>query len=136
MIHLRMERVSDVVNDRAHAVGTYPSDNELAMNLLIPVGGGKTLRASKFDCGRQRHAAFLRQNIILNWVNALSWQEFENLAAEIFRARGYFVENVGGGGAEGGIDLRLSRLGETTLVQCKRWKVFKGGVRPIRKFLR
>jgi restriction system protein len=65
---------------------------------------------------------------------SLSWLEFENLVGEIFRCRGYSVENLGGGGADGGIDLRLSRLGETTLVQCKRWKVFKVGVKPIREF--
>jgi hypothetical protein len=29
---------------------------------------------------RQRHADFLRQNITLNWVNGLAWQEFENLS--------------------------------------------------------
>jgi restriction system protein len=83
---------------------------------------------------RQRHAAFLRQNITLDWVNGLTWQEFENLVGEIFRARGYLVENVGGGGADGGIDLRLKRQREATLVQCKRWKVFKVGVKPIREF--
>src|SRR5436190_18809503 len=41
---------------------------------------------------RKRHAAFLRQNITLDWVNSLSWQEFENLVGEIFRGRGYDVE--------------------------------------------
>ena len=83
---------------------------------------------------RQRQAAFLRQNITLDWVNSLSWQEFENLVGEIFLGRGYSVENVGGDGADGGIDLRLRREGETTLVQCKRWKVSKVGVKPIREF--
>lgn len=83
---------------------------------------------------RKPYAAFLRQNITLDWVNGLSWQEFENLVGEIFRARGYFVENTGGGGADGGIDLRLSREGQSTLVQCKRCKVFKVGVKPIREF--
>lgn len=83
---------------------------------------------------RQRQAVFLGQNITLTWVNSLSWQEFETLAGEIFRARGYSVENVGGGGADGGIDLRLRRQGETTLVQCKRWKTYKVGVKPIREF--
>jgi restriction system protein len=96
--------------------------------LAILVGGVGGFRS------RQRHAAFLRQNITLGWVNTLRWQEFENLVGEIFRARGYLVENVGGGGADGGIDLRLRRPGETALVQCKRWKVFKVGVRPIREF--
>lgn len=96
--------------------------------LAILIGGAGGYRY------RQRHAAFLRQNITLSWVNTLSWREFENLTGEIFRARGYFVENLGGGGADGGIDLRLRRQGETMLVQCKRWKVFKVGVKPIREF--
>jgi restriction system protein len=83
---------------------------------------------------RLRQAEFLRQNITLDWVNSITWQQFENLVGEIFSARGYAVENVGGGGADGGIDLRLLREGERTLVQCKRWKVFKVGVKPIREF--
>lgn len=83
---------------------------------------------------RRRHAAFLQQNITLDWVNSLSWEEFEILAGDIFRARGYVVENLGGGGADGGVDLRLRRAGEITLAQCKRWKVFKVGVKPIREF--
>src|SRR4051812_27645556 len=33
---------------------------------------------------RHRHAAFLRQNITLDWVNGLTWQEFENLVGEVF----------------------------------------------------
>lgn len=83
---------------------------------------------------RRKAAAFMRQNITLEWVNGLSWQEFERMAGELFSARGYSVELLGGGGADGGVDLRLTRDGETTLVQCKRWKVFKVGVKPIREF--
>ena len=32
------------------------------------------------------------------------------------------IEETGGGGADGGIDLRLSKDGKTTLVQCKQWR--------------
>jgi restriction system protein len=83
---------------------------------------------------RRKQADFLRQNIPLDWVNAHPWSEFESLVGDIFRARGYSGANIGGAGADGGIDLRLTRNGEVALVQCKRWKVFKVGVKPIREF--
>jgi restriction system protein len=121
--------ISEWVNSRLKTPGTeklgYLIGGMIAMPILIGGVGGYRFR--------RRHAEFLRQNITLDWVNGLTWQEFENLAGEIFRARGYAVENCGGGGADGGVDLRLSRNGETTIVQCKRWKVFKVGVKPIRE---
>jgi restriction system protein len=122
--------ISTWINSRLKTPGLeklgYLLGGLVALAILIGGFGGYRYRL--------RQAAFLRQNITLDWVNSLSWQDFENLVGEIFRARDYAVENVGGGGADGGIDLRLRRQGETTLVQCKRWKVFKVGVRPIREF--
>ena len=44
------------------------------------------------------------------------------------------VEETGGGGADGGIDLKLRRRRTTTLVQCKHWKTWKVGVISIREF--
>jgi restriction system protein len=32
------------------------------------------------------------------------------------------VAETGGGGPDGGVDLRLQRDGMTSIVQCKRWK--------------
>jgi len=43
------------------------------------------------------------------------------------------VDEVGGGGADGGVDLRLLRDGQTSIVQCKRWKTYKVGVKPVRE---
>jgi restriction system protein len=121
--------ISAWVNSRLKTPGTeklgYLVGGLIAMPILIGGIGGYRFR-------RQR-AEFLRQNITLDWVNSLTWQEFENLSGAIFRARGYAVENCGGGGADGGVDLRLLRNGESTIVQCKRWKVFKVGVKPIRE---
>ena len=39
----------------------------------------------------------------------------------------------GGGGADGVVDLRLTRNGETYLVQCKQWRAFKVGVNVVRE---
>ena len=35
------------------------------------------------------------------------------------------MEQVGGNGADGGVDLRLWRYGTTAIVQCKRWNTYK-----------
>lgn len=83
---------------------------------------------------RREKAALLKQDVTMDWVNSLSWREFETLTGELFRAQGYTVELTGGGGADGGIDLRLRRGGEVALAQCKRWKVYKVGVKPVREF--
>jgi len=66
-------------------------------------------------------------------LDGLSWQQFELLVGEAFRLQGYAVAETGGGGADGGVDLVLSRRGEKFLVQCKQWKAFKVGVDVIRE---
>ena len=66
-------------------------------------------------------------------LNAMSWQQFELLVGEGFRRRGYFVKEVGGGGADGGVDLVLIKAGKKSFVQCKQWKSAKVGVSTIRE---
>jgi len=68
-------------------------------------------------------------------VRNLSWSQFELLIGEAYRRLGYQVTENGGGGADGGIDLVLRGHGRTTIVQCKQWKVYKVGVKPIRELL-
>lgn len=82
---------------------------------------------------RRNQTVFVRQSINIRWLNGLSWQGFEKAVADVYRQLGYKVEIIGGGGADGGIDLRLVRHGEITLVQCKKWRVFKVGVQPVRE---
>ena len=66
-------------------------------------------------------------------LNNMSWQAFEALVGEAFRRKGFAVTETGGSGADGGIDLALSREGETFLVQCKQWKAYKVGVKTVRE---
>ena len=63
----------------------------------------------------------------------MSWRDFERLIAEAFRAQGYSVIENEGTGADGGIDVRLSRGGETTIVQCKHYQRSSVGVAVIRE---
>jgi restriction system protein len=66
-------------------------------------------------------------------LDGMSWQQFERLVGEAFRLQGYTVAETGGGGADGGVDLILSKDGEKFLVQCKQWKAFKVGVSVVRE---
>lgn len=63
----------------------------------------------------------------------MSWQDFEQLVGEYFRRKGFVVEETGGGGADGGIDLVLSRGKDSYLVQCKQWKARQIGVEIVRE---
>jgi restriction system protein len=55
-------------------------------------------------------------------VKNISWREFEMLVGEAFRRQGYYVEENGLGGKDGGIDLIIHKGGRTELVQCKQWR--------------
>jgi restriction system protein len=82
---------------------------------------------------RRERQAFLDANVDIGWLNGLTWREFERRVADMYRDDGFTVEEAGGGGADGGVDLRLRKDGHTTIVQCKRGRTFKVGVRPVRE---
>jgi restriction system protein len=69
----------------------------------------------------------------LDSLRSLRWREFEQLVGEAYRRQGYDVEETGGGGADGGIDLVLRGHGETVLVQCKQWRERQVSVDKIRE---
>jgi len=70
-------------------------------------------------------------------LDGMSWREFEMLVGEAFRLQGFQVVETGGGGADGGVDLVLTRAGkngsEKFLVQCKQWRAFKVSVDVVRE---
>lgn len=82
---------------------------------------------------RNRQQSFVGDEVDLSWVNRLSWREFEQQLAEVYRQDGYSVEECGGNGPDGGVDLRLSRGQERVLVQCKHWKSWKVGAPVVRE---
>jgi restriction system protein len=66
-------------------------------------------------------------------IRAMNWQEFETLIAETYRRQGFTVEETGGGGADGGIDLILRGKGHKAIVQCKHWRQRQVGVKVVRE---
>jgi restriction system protein len=65
----------------------------------------------------------------LESVRAMSWDEFSAALEAAFRRDGYAVSRLNGAGA----DLELTKSGRVALVACKRWKVARAGVEPLRE---
>jgi restriction system protein len=115
-----------------HSINTPPAQLLVVMLGVVPAIVSLAAGAAGWKLRGQR-AAFLEQHLDIAWVNQLSWRAFERQVAEIYWQQGYWVEEVGGGGANGGVDLRLRQDGTTAIVQCKRWKAYRVGVKPVRE---
>ncbi len=70
---------------------------------------------------------------VLERIRRLSWQDFEDFIAEVYRGEGYHVEQAARGRADGGYDLVLLRENTSVLVQCKHWLVYQVGVPRVRE---
>ena len=62
-------------------------------------------------------------------LRAMSWTEFSAAVEKAFRRDGYSVAQSGAAGA----DFELDKAGRVTLVACKRWKVARTGIEPLRE---
>ena len=83
--------------------------------------------------GKAKRRALLDHQTGLNTIRQMSWRDFELLIGEAYRRQGYTIEERGGSGGDGGVDLVLRRHGQMTLVQCKRWRTRQVGVAVIRE---
>jgi restriction system protein len=66
-------------------------------------------------------------------IDTISWQDFERLVGASFEKGGFAVTHSGGCGADGGVDLVLTKGRESTLVQCKQWRAQRVGVTTVRE---
>jgi restriction system protein len=64
-------------------------------------------------------------------VRAMSWTEFRTALCDAYRREGYEVEPI-----EGAADLELRKEWRRALVSCKRWKVGRTGVAPLRDLVK
>lgn len=65
----------------------------------------------------------------LEAVRAMSWGEFASQVENAYRRDGYEVNRLRGDAA----DLEMTKGGRTAVVSCKRWKVVRTGVEPLRE---
>lgn len=80
-----------------------------------------------------RKRVLLDKQTGLKTIKELSWKSFEELVGEAYRRLGYQVIENTAGGADGGVDLRLVKGGNTILVQCKQWRSQSVGVKTVRE---
>jgi restriction system protein len=62
-------------------------------------------------------------------VRGMSWNDFSAAVEGAYQGEGYTVARV----ATAGADFELAKGGRTTLVSCKRWKVARTGIEPLRE---
>jgi hypothetical protein len=69
----------------------------------------------------------------------LTWQDFEHLLAEHYRAQGYRVEHHAPVASlkalSAGVDLRLTRGTESVILQCKHWDALEVEVQEVNELL-
>lgn len=69
----------------------------------------------------------------------LTWQDFEHLLAEHYRAQGYRVEHHAPATSlktlAAGVDLRLTRGNESVILQCKHWDALEVEVQEVNELL-
>lgn len=90
----------------------------LAVHLLCWVWRVSTQR--KRD--EKRRAKWAAKMKAVNDLYKLTPDEFEEYTAAVFLRMGWKVDRIGGRGADGGVDLMLSRKEGCAVVQCKRYK--------------
>jgi restriction system protein len=65
----------------------------------------------------------------LEALRALSWEDFSAAIEDAYRSDGYTVTRLKSAAA----DFELARAGRLALVGCKRWKVARTGIEPLRE---
>ena len=73
----------------------------------------------------------------IDLLNLLEWKRFELLCAGYFEVLG-FKARTARAGADGGVDMHLFSEDSATpniIVQCKAWKTYKVGIKPMRELL-
>ena len=65
----------------------------------------------------------------LEAIGAMGWDDFRNAVEAGYRREGYAVGRLAGEEA----DLELVKAGRTSLVACRRWRVARTGIEPLRQ---
>jgi restriction system protein len=99
--------------------GDYAFFVALPFLVIGAVAGWKQLRAPS----AKRVAATLEA------VRAMTWSDFSRALEDAFRRDGYTVSRMNGADA----DFEVTKAGRVALVSCKRWKVARTGIEPLRE---
>jgi restriction system protein len=116
----------------ASALGKGFAGGALAPFAWVVLGLGGLASVASFLSSLNRRR-LLESRSDLDSLRDISWLDFERLVGEVFRRRGYAIQELGGSGADGGVDLMLRRDGAVEIVQCKQWKNRQVTVSTVRE---
>ena len=80
---------------------------------------------------RRKRKHLVEHQTSIQTLRETSWSDFEVLVGEVFRRKGFTVQENMTGGADGGIE--LLKDGDRHIVQCKQWRKSKVGVSIVRE---
>ncbi|MBD3822884.1 MAG: restriction endonuclease [Epsilonproteobacteria bacterium] len=83
--------------------------------------------------GSSANRGILKKGKTLQKLKKLTWEEFEILCVEVFRAQGWKATGNSIKGSDGGIDIRIKKRSIKGFVQCKRYKDARVGVKVLRE---
>jgi restriction system protein len=111
----------------------------IILRAIVPDSRKMKRRGRKKSAAPKRPAAQKKRSdefILKNNLSVLSGFEFERLLYLYFKENGYEVEEVGGGGSDGGVDLIIKdREGAKTAVQAKCYADKKIPVQAVRELV-
>jgi restriction system protein len=123
-----------------YVIPSLVTDNQI---LIIVAGAGKSaaiwfsllflIPAVSSIFRRRKRKQLVEDQASIQTLRETSWSDFEVLVGEVFRRKGFTVQENMTGGADGGIDLLLLKDGESHIVQCKQWRKLKVGVPIVRE---
>lgn len=114
-----------------HPMGNWTPLLVIFLGVVTAVGMAGAIKGYFLKLVRQQT---LHRTEDLEDLKRISWQQFEQLVADAYRAKGFKVQECGGIG-DGGIDLIVrSPDGRRIGVQCKHWKSWQVGAPRIREF--
>jgi restriction system protein len=62
-------------------------------------------------------------------LRAMSWSDFSNALEDAFRRDGFVVKRL----RDAAADFEMTKANRVSLVSCKRWKVARAGIEPLRE---
>jgi len=103
-----------------------------SMGIIIFFSVGFLIKISLFFYHFRKYK-LLKRKWTENKIKTMKWDKFELLCQEYFIHKGWRTK-VSNSGADGGIDIYLSKRRKKGIVQCKRYKTTPIGVSFIREF--
>jgi restriction system protein len=115
-------------------------ENQILLSITMAAKNFAWLFASLFMISaitsvfkRRKRKQLISHQKSIETLRETHWSDFEILVGEAFRRKGYSVSENMIGGADGGIDLSLSKDGKLHIVQCKQWRSSKVSVSVVRE---